>query len=139
MLSVPHGFSFVNRNNSKGLIMLVYAETKKKKLEFCPVWECPWGWFFFLTEAIKMFGYHNYYVGSMSKWGKICASSVFALKNHWFNIVLVFFNYFDLLILKTNIKRIILMYFQVKILFEKQTILKRHLTILIVGSNFKNW
>jgi hypothetical protein len=30
MLSVPHGFSFVNRNNSKGLIMLVYAETKKE-------------------------------------------------------------------------------------------------------------
>jgi hypothetical protein len=63
MLSVAHGFSFVNRNNSKGLIMLVYAETKKK-VRILPCLEMPLGVIF---SAIKMFGYHNYYVGSMSK------------------------------------------------------------------------
>jgi len=40
--------------------------------------------------------------------------SVFALKNDWFNIFLMFSDDFDVLISKTNTKKIILMYFQIK-------------------------
>ena len=53
--------------------------------------------------------------------------SVFALKKHWFNIFFLSDD-FDILISKTNIKKNYFDVFSSKNIFEKQTILERHLT-----------